>query len=381
MPTPLKIFHPEYRQDIDGLRALAVLAVIIFHAFPKFMPGGYIGVDIFFVISGYLLSSIIFSNLQAQTFSFGDFYFRRIRRIFPALLTVLIACYFFGWFALFADEYMQLGKHIAGGAGFVANLVFWSEVGYFDQVAETKPLLHLWSLGVEEQFYIAWPLLLYFLWKCKSNLLVLVSLLTIASFGFNIYLVKIDAVADFYSPLTRFWELLFGAILAWVSIFKKDYFSQLNDKIYAKDRHLNNILSVLGFLILIVGFFGMSRSMAFPGWWALLPTVGSLIILIAGPLAWVNRQILSCKLMVWIGLISFPLYLWHWPLLSFARIVESKVPNLIISFAVIGFSIALAWLTYYFIECPIRYGRLVKSRIYFFDLYDDFNWTSRILRL
>ena len=364
MPNSLENFHPKYRPDIDGLRALAVLGVVIFHAFPKFMPGGFIGVDVFFVISGYLISSIIFSNLQAQSFSFGDFYSRRIRRIFPALLTVLIVCYFFGWFALFADEYMQLGGHIAGGAGFATNFILWKEVGYFDQVSETKPLLHLWSLGIEEQFYLVWPLLLYFFWRHKCSLLVPTILLALASFGFNIYLVKVDSVADFYSPLTRFWELLLGSILAWVSLFKENYFSQLNEKIFAKDKNLNNILSILGLLILIGGFFGMSRSIAFPGWWALVPVIGSLLMLIAGPFALVNRRFLSCKIMVWIGLISFPLYLWHWPLLSFVRIVESKAPDLITSFAAIGFSFFLASLTYYFIERPIRYGKLVKSGSY-----------------
>ena len=152
--------HPKYRPDIDGLRAIAVLSVVCFHAFPDLLKGGFIGVDIFFVISGFLISTIIFENLDKGTFSFSEFYSRRIKRIFPALLLVLIACYSFGWFALLADEHKQLGKHIAAGAGFVSNFVFWNESGYFDNAAETKPLLHLWTLGIEEQFYIIWPLLL-----------------------------------------------------------------------------------------------------------------------------------------------------------------------------------------------------------------------------
>ena len=147
---------PYYRPDIDGLRAIAVLAVIGFHAFPAWLPGGFVGVDIFFVISGYLISTIILTAINAGRFSFATFYARRIKRIFPALIAVLAACYAAGWFLLYAEWFEELGKHIAGGAGFVSNYVLWNENGYFDAAAETKPLLHLWSLGIEEQFYLAW---------------------------------------------------------------------------------------------------------------------------------------------------------------------------------------------------------------------------------
>ena len=149
-----------YRSDIDGLRAIAVLAVVFFHAFPEMMPGGFIGVDIFFVISGFLISGILFQGLKSQDFSFSEFYARRIRRIFPALIIVLLSSYIFGWFVLLADEYSLLGKHIAAGAAFASNFFFWQEVGYFDVSADTKPLLHLWSLGIEEQFYLIWPFIL-----------------------------------------------------------------------------------------------------------------------------------------------------------------------------------------------------------------------------
>ncbi len=150
--------HPKYRPDIDGLRAIAILSVVGFHAFPEWVKGGFVGVDIFFVISGFLISSIIFGNLEKNTFNYYDFYARRIRRIFPALILVLVASYAAGWYLLLPDEFKQLGKHIAAGAGFVSNLVLWNEAGYFDKASYTKPLLHLWSLGIEEQFYIFWPL-------------------------------------------------------------------------------------------------------------------------------------------------------------------------------------------------------------------------------
>src|SRR5208282_3531353 len=151
-----QLTHPKYRPDVDGLRAIAILSVIGFHAFPSFIRGGFVGVDVFFVISGYLISTIIFSSLEKNRFSFIEFYFRRIRRIFPALILVLVACYVFGWFALLTSEYELLGKHIAAAVGFVLNFMLWHEAGYFDEAAALKPLLHLWSLSIEEQFYVLW---------------------------------------------------------------------------------------------------------------------------------------------------------------------------------------------------------------------------------
>ena len=223
--TEEKLSHPKYRPDIDGLRAVAVLSVVAFHAFPRWMPGGFIGVDIFFVISGFLISTIIFENLEKNTFNFIGFYARRIRRIFPALLIVLIFSYAFGWIALLADEYKQLGKHIAAGAGFVSNFVLWGESGYFDNSSDTKPLLHLWSLGIEEQFYIVWPFVLWLAWKKRFNLLTLGILVWLTSFYLNIQGVKKDVVATFYSPQTRFWELFAGSILAWCVLHNKNTFS------------------------------------------------------------------------------------------------------------------------------------------------------------
>jgi peptidoglycan/LPS O-acetylase OafA/YrhL len=160
--------HPKYRADIDGLRAVAILSVVGFHAFPKLIHGGFIGVDIFFVVSGFLISTILFGSLEKDSFSFVEFYSRRIRRIFPGLIVVLIAAFTAGWFLLLADEYKQFGSHLAGGAGFISNLILWNESDYFDNAAETKPLLHLWSLGIEEQFYIIWPLLPWAGWKESS---------------------------------------------------------------------------------------------------------------------------------------------------------------------------------------------------------------------
>lgn len=368
-PHQVKLSHPKYRSDIDGLRALAVLAVVAFHAFPNSVKGGFIGVDIFFVISGYLISTIIFENLDKGTFSFSEFYARRIKRIFPALLLVLAACFVFGWLALLADELKQLGKHIAAGVGFVSNIVLWSEIGYFDNSAETKPLLHLWSLGVEEQFYLAWPLLLWFAWKQKFNLLTITILIAIVSFSLNIYAVKQDLQAAFYSPQTRFWELLSGSLVAWFALYKKDLCINIKVKIESfltiviyRDKQatgikiFSNILSLIGLLILIYGFWRINKEARFPGKLALVPVFGTVLIIAAGTRAWINRVILSNKAAVWFGLISFPLYLWHWPLLTFARIVSNELPSPEVRVAAIILSIALAWITVKMIEKPFRFG-------------------------
>ena len=368
--------HPKYRPDIDGLRAIAVLAVVAFHAFPNWIRGGFIGVDIFFVISGYLISTIIFENLDKGTFSFSEFYARRITRIFPALLLVLVACLTFGWFVLLADEYKQLGKHTAGGAGFVSNFLLWNEAGYFDNSAETKPLLHLWSLGIEEQFYILWPLLLWFFWKRNFNLFIITIAVAIASFILNIEGVKHDMVATFYSPQSRFWELLSGSLLAWLTLYKKDKFTHFKNEIddffysiiYSHKRESNgktlvNVFSFVGFFLLVYGFWRINKELNFPGTWALVPVLGAVLIISAGTNSWVNRIILSNKVLVWFGLISFPLYLWHWPLLSFARIIEGEVPSPSIQISAVILSILLSWLTYRLVERPIRFGKQSNAKV------------------
>lgn len=373
---PPHLSHPKYRPDIDGLRAIAVLSVVAFHAFPNWLPGGFIGVDIFFVISGFLITSIIFENLEKGTFSFAEFYARRIRRIFPALILVLITSFVIGWFVLLADEYKQLGKHIAAGAGFVSNLVLWSESGYFDNAAETKPLLHLWSLGIEEQFYIVWPLLLWAVWKLGFNLLTVTIIVALVSFLLNIKGVKQDAIATFYSPQTRFWELLSGSLLAWVLLYKKGAYADMHTRldvwlgtaIYkeapkADGKTLSNVLSFVGLFLIAYGLWKINKQFSFPGKWALLPVMGAVLLILAGPKAWVNRTLLSNRVAIWIGLISFPLYLWHWPLLSLARIVEGGIPGGNIRIAVVVLSVGLAWLTYKLLEKPVRLGKNSKINL------------------
>ena len=358
-----------YRPDIDGLRALAVLLVVGFHAFPSLLPGGFIGVDLFFVISGYLISSILYQGLSTQNFSFLPFYGKRIRRIFPALIVVLLSCYAFGWFALFADEYALLGKLMASGAGFVANYLLWFEAGYFDSAADTKPLLHLWSLGIEEQFYLIWPLFLWLIYFLKSkypkarsftNPFLLTVSIAILSFVLNIRGITVthDIVATFYSAQTRFWELLLGAILAYCTLFTIN-----PSKLRIKQASLvTHIQSLLGLLLILIGVALITKVSLFPGWWALLPTLGAVLLIHAGPKGLINRYLLSNQGMVWVGLISYPLYLWHWPILSFLRIIESETPAWHYRLVAVVLAFVLATLTYLLIEKPIRYGFKSQSQ-------------------
>lgn len=348
-----------YRPDIDGLRAVAVLAVIGFHAFPQWVPGGFVGVDIFFVISGYLISTIILTAVNAGRFSFATFYARRIRRIFPALIAVLAACYAAGWFLLYADQFEPLGKHIAGGAGFVSNYVLWRESGYFDADADTKPLLHLWSLGIEEQFYLVWPLMVFAAWKARLNLVALTIVVFVLSIYFNVDGIRRDLVGTFYSPFTRFWELTAGSALAailtdqgtWLGVKCRQLYDGLRSRGSVRD-----VIAVAGLALAIGAVFGLDRTRHYPGLWALVPVAGAFVMVAAGPDAWLNRTVLSHRVLVGIGLISYPLYLWHWPLLSFARLLNSETPPPAVRSAAILAAFVLAWLTYVVIEKPIRFG-------------------------
>ncbi len=348
-------YVPVYRPDIDGLRAVAVLMVVLFHAFPGMVRGGFIGVDIFFVISGYLISTILFVNFEQNRHSLLEFYQRRIRRIFPALVTVLFVALVMGWHSLLPDAFEQLGRHVAGGAGFISNYILWGESGYFDNEAETKPLLHLWSLGVEEQFYIFYPAILWLASKLRVNLLLTTLVVATLSFGYNLAIFRSNPAGDFFSPQTRFWELMIGSTLAYASIRWSRYMPGRKDPsslaIVAAA-----ICSLAGSTMIVFAAFHITRSTPYPSGWALLPTIGAALLILAGPTAPVNRWLLSMRVAIWFGKISYPLYLWHWVLLTYARVNEGTVPPPSYRLTVIAISIALAWLTYRLIEQPLRFG-------------------------
>jgi peptidoglycan/LPS O-acetylase OafA/YrhL len=368
--------HPKYRADIDGLRAIAVLAVVCFHASPElWTKGGFIGVDIFFVISGFLITTIIFENLKSESFSFFEFYGRRIRRIFPALTIVLTITVLIGGFLLLPDERAQLGKHVAAAVGFVSNFVSWGESGYFEPASDTQPLLHLWSLGIEEQFYIIWPLVLWSTWKLKVSWLTTIALIGIVSFGLNIFDVQVEPAAAFYSPQTRFWELLVGSLLAYAKVEGWNGFASFNEHIGGSwnfnifprvpeviCKLLPEIASSFGIASIALGVTLISKQSLYPGTWALLPTFGTALIIVAGSEAWINRKLLANRVFVWFGLISYPLYLWHWPLLSFLRIYEGNLPKGVLRLEAVATSILLAWLTYRFVEKPIRSGHHATAK-------------------
>lgn len=368
-----------YRPDIDGLRAIAVSLVIFFHTFPTVLQGGFIGVDIFFVISGYLIGSIILRNLSLNNFSFLQFYVRRIVRIFPVLLIVLCTVLIAGKILLIKDEYQMLGKHIAGGASFIANIMYFFEAGYWDTASALKPLLHLWSLGVEEQFYITIPLILAFVWKQKNNILLIICVLFLLSFATNLFFYyQKQQELIFYMPFTRFWEIFAGVLLACHTIFPNQFLQNRGKKIHhffvkickrdlLEDKQLlYNFLALAGFVLLIVSL-QICRQYKFPGHRAVWPVLGTVLIIGAGSSAWLNKKILSHKILVVIGLISYPLYLWHWPLLSFCRILNGELlPQnewIFIRILCIVCALILAVLSYCYVEKPIRFGKNNKNII------------------
>lgn len=343
-------YHPNYRSDIDGLRAVAILAVVLFHAFPDLIPGGFVGVDVFFVISGYLISTIILRSLESGRFSFSEFYVRRIRRIFPALIVVLGSVYALGWWLLNAEEFRLLGKHIAAGAGFVQNVVLEREADYFDVATALKPLMHLWSLSVEEQFYLLFPALLWLAKRVGINLKFGLMTLLLLSFALNVANVHEYPTTVFFAPQTRFWELWAGGMLA-----------------LTNTRNLSpttkSVMGWSGLVLVGASFFGLSEDYAFPGFWAAMPVVGTVLLICSGPSSWINHKLLSRPAMVQIGLISFPLYLWHWPLLSFLRIVEEGEPSWTWRCMAVGLSALLAWATYRWIERPLRFTSAPKAMV------------------
>ncbi|KTC93764.1 MULTISPECIES: acyltransferase family protein [Legionella] len=350
---------PPYRADIDGLRAIAVLLVLVFHAFPTQLPGGFIGVDIFFVISGYLITGIIFNQLKTNNFSFLNFYVRRINRIFPVLLIVLLGFFILGWFALLANEFKAYGKFMAAAGLFSSNLALWKAGGYFDTAADLKPLLHLWSLGIEEQFYLIWPFFIWAAYKKQINILALTLVFFGISYFLNLKGVNTNPTAAFYLPQSRFFELLMGSLLAVSHSLKPNFSLKSIGKHYSL---CVNTLAFAGLVCITGGVYYLNPEKVFPGNNALLPVLGTALLIAAGTETWINRKLLANRIMVGIGLISFSLYLWHWPLLSFARIMEQGMPSKILRVGCLALSFLLAFLSYLYIEKPIRFGDKQKLK-------------------
>jgi peptidoglycan/LPS O-acetylase OafA/YrhL len=336
----------KYRAEIDGLRALAVLPVIFFHAGFELFGGGFVGVDVFFVISGYLITTIIISEMGEGKFSIVNFYERRARRILPALFFVMAACIPFAGMWLSPPDLKDFGQSLVAVSIFSSNILFWLESGYFDTASELKPLLHTWSLAVEEQYYIIFPLFMIVTWRLGLIwILGLLSLIFLISIGIAQWSAFNAPSAAFYLLPSRAWELLIGVFAAFY----------LRHRAHLKSHMANQFLSVLGFSMIIYSIIMFDERIPFPSFYALIPTLGTgLLILCAVPKTFIHK-LLSLKPIVGIGLISYSAYLWHQPLLAFTRhkLFFDDISNFLL-FIICILSLLMAWISYRFVEKPFR---------------------------
>ncbi len=337
-----------YRPEIDGLRALAVLLVVSYHYFA--VRGGFVGVDIFFVISGYLISYQIFADLDRGSFSLMEFYAKRIRRIFPPLLLMIVATLIAGWLLLLPTDFQSLGKHAAAGVMYVSNLLLWTEAGYFDAPSGYKPFLHLWSLGIEEQFYLTWPLAMILLYRFVRTKLSVLLVLTALSFVLSLIATVKNQDLAFYMPVTRFWELAAGGVLAYCTLHPSAIPGKCFD--LPVGRWLRGYSFEIGLSILVAVVLLVDKNSAYPGFWALMPVIGTCLILVRQPESVFKQKLLTQPTMILIGKISYGIYLWHWPLLVLMHLSDqtsglAKMIALVLSFV-------LAYLTYRLVEIPVR---------------------------
>lgn len=349
-------------QYIDGLRGLAIVGVVGFHTFPNWLTSGFTGVDIFFVISGYLLTSIILATSHNRDFSIKDFFLRRAKRIFPSLFLLFLISLFFGYIFLLDDEFYLLAKHIISTILLVPNYIFWQEINYFDNKSYTKPLLHLWSLGVEFQTYIFLPILFIFIKKKNYKIVTVLLSIILLSFILNIQIANYDQQFSFYSQITRFWQFLIGSLIAYYFLVKKTS--------YIENFFLRNLLSILGLILIFLSFFYIPEK-KFPGFFSLLPTLGTALILLSQDDTYLNKLILSNKFIVWIGLISFPLYLFHWPILVWTRLMTERLLLPQERIFIILISIILSFLIYFFLEKKFQRidNKKFLTKLFFFKLF------------
>ena len=354
MPIAARVAR--YRPDIDGLRAIAVVSVIVYHALPGVLPGGFLGVDVFFVISGYLITQLILKEMHEQSFSVAGFYRRRARRILPALLVVLAASALFGWFALLPEELTWLGRAIAWSAPFMANLFFaraGDYGGYFEPGSALSPLIHLWSLGVEEQFYLVWPVLLLLAVRARMTVRIL-SAIIVVSLALSLWGEWVRPGQSFYLPTSRAWELAAGGLLAAVRAGSPALAAPLRFGRYRLGRP--GVMSAAGLALILLGAGFVTTALALSGLFGLIPTLGAAALIAAGSQAPVNRYLLASRPMVFVGRISYPLYLWHWPALSFTRIVIGRSLTAAEGAAAVLFAAVAAYATCRLVEEPIRFG-------------------------
>lgn len=341
-----------YRSDIDGLRAVAVLPVILFHAGVGVFSGGFVGVDVFFVISGFLITQIIINEIEKKEFSIVSFYERRARRILPALFVVMAVSLVGGWLWMLPNQLKDYSQSLVAVSLFASNVLFWKKDNYFSSAAEEKPLLHTWSLAVEEQFYLLFPILMLFLWRLgRDRVFIMVVAMAFISLMLSEWGGRHAPVANFYLAPTRMWELLAGSILAFL----------VNRKIEP-----NGALALLGLIGVCVSIFAFDEFTPFPGLYAILPVAGTaFVIAFSGP-GTITYKILSSKALVGIGLISYSAYLWHQPIFSFVRIKSFSSPPITLMLLMSLISIGLGYLSWRFVERPFR-SKSQFSRRYIFS--------------
>lgn len=368
-----------YLPFIDGLRALAVLPVVFFHADFKLFEGGFVGVDVFFVISGFLITRLIIEDIENNKFSLSNFYFRRARRILPILFFIIFISIFFAIALMSSDQLKLYVSQIYSVIFFISNFFFWQNTGYFDPSTEIQPLLHTWSLAVEEQFYIFFPLFLMFVYRFLRKkiffLIILISLLSLilSQIGGNFKLSNISlsypffnlpfeffwqaGSANFYLPFGRAWELLIGSLIA--LSFKK--------KIIRKEKY-SNFLSFLGFTLILFSIFFYSQIIQYPSIYTLLPCFGTALLIIYTNKKTVLFKILTYKPVVQLGLISYSFYLWHQPIFSFSRIYFGIDLSIFNSLILIVFSLILSIFSWRYIEQPFRQKKKINNKSFLISL-------------
>lgn len=355
----------QYRPEVDGLRAVAVLPVIMFHAgFPGF-AGGFVGVDVFFVISGYLIASIIISELDAGKFSIVNFYERRARRILPALFFVMACCLLPAWLWMMPENLTLFSGGLTSVSVFLSNVYFWINSGYWDPASELNPLVHTWSLAVEEQFYVIFPLFLMALWRFKKGwIAALFAIIVLLSLWFAEYSALRYPNFNFYSIATRFWELGIGVLIAFAFIYCRSIVDHIR-----QNNVLVQVASVVGLGLIAFSIVFFDETTPFPSLWALVPTIGAALVILFATPATIAGIVLSSRPFVFVGLMSYSAYLWHQPLFAFARLKFVAEPGVAVFVGLAFASLVLGWVSLYFVERPFRAkGKFSRRQIFSFSL-------------
>lgn len=353
----------EYRREIDGLRAVAVIPVILFHAEFELFSGGFVGVDIFFVISGYLITTIILTEKERNSFSLINFYERRARRILPALFLVMFVCMPFAWFWLMPSDHKDFSQSLISVSLFSSNILFWLESGYFEAAAEMKPLLHTWSLAVEEQYYVLFPLFLMIVWRYRKRwifgaiiLLGVVSLLLAQWGAYN------KPSSTFFLLPTRAWELMIGASAAFYLLYGKSH-----KEYVANHQFISELFGLLGLALITYSIFIFDETVPFPSFYALVPTLGVVLIILFSSQATIVGRLLANRALVGIGLVSYSAYLWHQPILVFAKHRSLAEPSQWVYLLLIILTFLMAYVSWRFVEKPFRNKDVInRKRVFIF---------------